>query len=182
MRWPMVRRRLKCNSGGGTGMYRGRPKTVAIDSVPVSVAPSRVPSPFREDAASSSQLRTDLALPESPSSSQLRTALGADAAVASPKRRADVERSLEPYTSHKSAPMAMRTYCDASAVADAVPQCIGEEMLSAVAGDILRYGARFLVGDFAHEWAHKGYLRPLSFFRVCHLFFVLVRIFISFFV
>ena len=95
-RWPMIRRRLKCMVVELGCNYRGRPETVAIDSVLVSVAPSRVPSPYREDAASSSQLRTDLALPESPSSSQLRTALGADAAVSESETARGRQSSLEP--------------------------------------------------------------------------------------
>ena len=53
---------------------------------------------------------------------------------------------IKPYTSYKSAPMEKRTTSDASAVAAGDPEHHGPEMLSAVADDILRYGARFLVG------------------------------------
>ena len=58
----------------------------------------------------------------------------------------------ESYSVHQPATMETRTHCDASAVADPVPEFEGREMLSAVADDILKYGSRLLVGYFGHAW------------------------------
>jgi hypothetical protein len=62
------------------GMYRSRPRKVAINSTPSTVAPSRATTPRRQgegaaSTASSSQLRTDALMspmPESPDNSQSR--------------------------------------------------------------------------------------------------------------
>ena len=83
-------------------MYRSSPKMVAFNSTPSTVAPSRAPSPRREDegaasTASSSQLRTDALMspmPESPYNSQLRI-LWANTTEAEPESARGRHRSNE---------------------------------------------------------------------------------------
>ena len=61
---------------------------------------------------------------------------------------------LETYSDHTKGTMEARTTCDPSAVADPIPNCSGQEMLSAVADDILKYGSRLLVGYWGTVWDH----------------------------